>query len=83
MVSIDLVGISPRAMEYCLHVILIAISIKQKMRHFDPNKNKIIQEEVQKLLVVDHIQEVYFPSWLFNVVLVPKSSGKWQMCVDF
>ena len=29
------------------------------------------------------IQEVYYPDWLVNVVLVKKANGKWRMCVDF
>jgi hypothetical protein len=40
-------------------------------------------EEVEKLLTTRFIREVYYPEWLANVVMVKKSSGKWQMCVDF
>ena len=29
------------------------------------------------------IQEVYYPDWLTNVVLVKKANGKWRMRVDF
>ena len=29
------------------------------------------------------IQEVYYPNWLVNVVLVKKANGKWRICVDF
>ena len=32
---------------------------------------------------VGFIQEVYYPDWLINVVLVKKANGKWRMCVDF
>ena len=32
---------------------------------------------------VGFIQEVYYPDWLVNVVLVKKANGKWRMCVDF
>ena len=29
------------------------------------------------------IQEVYYPDWLVNVVMVKKADGKWRMFVDF
>ena len=40
-------------------------------------------EEVEKLLATDFIREVFYLEWLTNVVMVKKSNGKWQMCVDF
>ena len=40
-------------------------------------------EEVRKLLEAGFIQEVYYPDWLANVVMVRKNNGKWRMCVDF
>ena len=40
-------------------------------------------EEVEKLLTIGFIQEVYYPEWLANVVMVKKSTGKWRICVDF
>ena len=40
-------------------------------------------EEVERLLTAGIIQEVYYPEWLANVVMVKKSNGKWRMCVDF
>ncbi|XP_073125757.1 uncharacterized protein [Henckelia pumila] len=38
---------------------------------------------VDELLRAGHIEKIHFPTWLSNIVLVPKSSGKWRMCVDF
>lgn len=35
------------------------------------------------MVEVNHIREVQYPSWLSNVVMVMKSSGRWRMCVDF
>ena len=29
------------------------------------------------------ISEVKYPEWLANVVVVPKNSGKWHVCVDY
>ena len=40
-------------------------------------------EEVERLLIAGIIQEVYYPEWVANVVMVKKSNGKWRMCVDF
>ncbi|XP_073152515.1 uncharacterized protein [Henckelia pumila] len=70
-------------MVHRLNILAGARPIKQKKRHFGPEKDKVIKKEVEELLRAGHIREVQFPSWLSNVVLVPKSSGKWRMCVDF
>ncbi|RVW83292.1 Transposon Ty3-I Gag-Pol polyprotein [Vitis vinifera] len=45
--------------------------------------NKIIQNEVDKLLAVGFIREVEYPKWLANVVVVPKKEGKWRVYVDY
>ena len=37
-------------------------------------------DEVDKLLVASFIQEVYYPDWLANVVLVKKKMGS-EECV--
>ena len=50
---------------------------------FTQEQDKAIVEEVRKLLEADFIQEVYYPDWLANVVMVKKVNGKWRMCVDF
>ena len=42
-----------------------------------------IEEEVHKLLEVGFIWEEKYPTWLANVVMVKKPSGKWYMCVDY
>ncbi|KAL0283579.1 UNVERIFIED_CONTAM: Transposon Ty3-G Gag-Pol polyprotein [Sesamum angustifolium] len=58
-------------------------SVKQKKRAFENERNKAIKEEVEKLLRIDYIRLIQYPEWLANVVLVPKSNGKWRMCIDF
>ena len=40
-------------------------------------------KEIQKLLRAGFIKEIYFTTWLANVVMVPKSSRKWRMYIDF
>ncbi|KAI3786389.1 hypothetical protein L1987_40030 [Smallanthus sonchifolius] len=44
--------------------------IHQKRRKFAPERNVIIQEEVERLLKSGMIREVKFPRWLANVVVV-------------
>ncbi|XP_073137955.1 uncharacterized protein [Henckelia pumila] len=79
----ELTGVSAEIMVHRLNIFAGARPIKQKKRHFGPEKDKVIKKEVDELLRAGHIREVQFPTWLSNVVLVPKSSGKWRMCVDF
>ena len=40
-------------------------------------------DEVNKLLAANFIQEVHYPKWLANVVMIKKANRKWRMCVDF
>ena len=46
-------------------------------------RDKVIAEEVRKLLEADFIKEVYYPEWLAIVAMVKKANGKWRMYVDF
>ena len=44
---------------------------------------RIIQDEVNKLLAVGFIKEVECPDWLENLVVFPKKGGKWRVYVDY
>ena len=55
----------------------------QKKRVFAPERDNAIKEEMQKLATTKFIQEVYYPDWLANVVMVKKANGKWRMSIDF
>jgi hypothetical protein len=79
----DMPGIDPENIIHCLNTSPEASPVKQKRRKFAPERNLAIAEEVEKLLKARFIQEVYYPDWLANVVLVKKSNGKWRMCIDF
>ena len=50
--------------------------VKQKKHSFAPERQKAIQEEVDKFLKVVFIREVYYPKWLANVVFIKKANGK-------
>ncbi|XP_059637593.1 uncharacterized protein LOC132279586 [Cornus florida] len=52
--------------------------IRSKQRRFAPERNRIIAEEVDRLLDVGFVREVHYPDWLSNVVIVQKKNGKWR-----
>ncbi|XP_073294530.1 uncharacterized protein [Primulina huaijiensis] len=79
----EVVGISPQVTEHKLNFIPGSQPVKQKKNYFGPEKDKVIDEQVQESLRAGHIREVQFHTWLSNVFLVPKATGKWRMCVDF
>ncbi|KAI3470508.1 hypothetical protein Pfo_027171 [Paulownia fortunei] len=61
----------------------LALHQLNKKRTFGPKRSQHIKEEVNKLLAANYIRPVRYPEWLANVVLVPKSGGKWRLCIDF
>jgi hypothetical protein len=76
-------GISPEEIVHVLNVDPDMKLVKQKRRKFTLERVEAIAVEVEKLLKAQFIQEVYYPDWFANVVMVKKSNGKWMMCVDF
>ncbi|KAL0312771.1 UNVERIFIED_CONTAM: hypothetical protein Sradi_5676400 [Sesamum radiatum] len=79
----DLEGIDPGVITHHLNLDPTIRPIKQKKQHFGPEKDKIIQGKVNKLLNAEHKREIQFLEWLSNVVLVSKPGGKWRICIDF
>ncbi|CAA0809015.1 Unknown protein, partial [Striga hermonthica] len=79
----ELTGISSEVIEHRLNIDLSVRPVKQKRRHHEAEMDKIIEQEVEKLLGAGHIKEIQFPEWLSNTVMVSKSEGKWRMCIDF
>jgi len=79
----DMPGIHPSVISHLLNVDPRIKPVKQKKRRFAPDRLSAIREEVDKLLIAGFIQEVHYPEWVANVVLVKKPTGKWRMCVDF
>ena len=79
----DIRGIDPTVITHRLNVSLSFKLIKQKKRSFAPERQKSINEEVDKLLQEGAIREVEYPEWLANVVLIKKANGKWRLCINF
>ncbi|RVX00612.1 Transposon Ty3-I Gag-Pol polyprotein [Vitis vinifera] len=76
-------GILPSVTSHRLNVLAIFKPIRQKIRRFHPDRQKVIQEEIEKLLEAGFIREVEYLKWLANVVVVPKIGGKWWVCIDY
>ncbi|KAJ9544850.1 hypothetical protein OSB04_024557 [Centaurea solstitialis] len=79
----DMVGINPDIISHKLNVDPSFKPVKQKRRKFAPERNKVINDEVDNLLKTGKIREVNYPDWLANVVVVQKKNGKWRVCIDF
>ncbi|GKE12433.1 reverse transcriptase domain-containing protein [Tanacetum coccineum] len=79
----DMTGVPRHIAEHRLNVQEGCLPIRQKKRGQAPERNKVIQEEVEKLVDAGIMKEFHYHSWLFNPVMVKKHDGSWRMCVDF
>ena len=57
--------------------------VAQRKTKLGEERQCIVVEETTKLLKAGFIKEVSYTTWLANIVMVKKSSGKWRMCIDF
>jgi hypothetical protein len=81
--ALDLVGVSRTVIEHSLGIDPSVRPKKQRLRKISDEKNRSRHAEVHRLLEANFIEPVAYPTWLANVVMVQKKSGKWQMCIDF
>ena len=81
--QVDMGGIDPSIITHRLNISPSFKQVKQKRRSFAPERQKAINEEVDKLLQAGAIRKVEYPEWLVNVVLVKKVNGKWRLYIDF
>ena len=79
----DIGGVDPAMITHKLNVNPSCKPVKQKRRSFALERQKAINEEVDKLLQAQAIREVEYPEWLAYVVLVKKANDKWRLCIDF
>nr|KYP37991.1 Transposon Ty3-I Gag-Pol polyprotein [Cajanus cajan] len=76
-------GISADLICHKLAIHKEAKPVAQRKRKVGGERREAIVAETQKLLNAGFIREVRYTTWLANVVLVKKNSGKWRMCVDY
>jgi hypothetical protein len=81
--TFDLTGVSRDIIEHKLHVNPFVRPRKQKLRKISDEKVASTRAEVKRLMDARFIHEVWYPSWLVNVVMVWKKKGKRRMCIDF
>ncbi|KAL2246014.1 UNVERIFIED_CONTAM: hypothetical protein Sindi_2869600 [Sesamum indicum] len=77
--NVDMFAWNPEVIVLRLNVDPTIQLVQQKKRTFGAEKNRIINDEVNKLLKAGYIYEIQHTDWLSNVVVVPKPSGKWRM----
>ena len=75
--------VDPNFICHHLNVNPSVIPKKQLPRRSSKKHADAVKEEVVKLKRAGTINEVFYPEWLANTVVVRKKSGKWQVCVDF
>ncbi|KAG9447195.1 hypothetical protein H6P81_013323 [Aristolochia fimbriata] len=61
------------------NVVVHKLAIHPSVRPLVPE----IEKEVDKLIAVNFIREVKYPSWIANIVPVKKKSGQIRVCVNF
>nr|GEY04168.1 retrovirus-related Pol polyprotein from transposon opus [Tanacetum cinerariifolium] len=59
------------------------IVVSDKKRSHAPERNKAMQEEIEKLIDVDIMKEVHYHNWLSNSVMVKNHDDIRRMYVDF
>jgi hypothetical protein len=58
----------------------------QSNRSYDGSlgtKKEAIRVELNHLLAISFIKELYHPEWLTNHILVRKKNNEWRMCIDY
>jgi len=79
----DIPGVDPEEAEHCLNIDPSHPPVRQKQIRFALERNKVISDEVDRLLEIDAIEPCQYSRWLSNVVVVKKKNEKWRVCIDF
>ncbi|GKE35291.1 reverse transcriptase domain-containing protein [Tanacetum coccineum] len=72
-------GVPKHIVEHKLNVHEGCLPVRQKKRSQAVERNKAIQEEVEKLVDVGITKEVHYHSWLSNPVMVKKHDDSWRI----
>ena len=75
-ITAEMPGIDPQLITHKLNMDSLRKPIKQKKRSFTPARHGAIKQEVKELLKVGFIEEIQFPKWIENPVMVKKANEK-------
>ena len=73
----DMPGLDPSFICHHLNVFPGAKPVIQRTRRSALHHAEVVAEEVKNLLEARAIQEVHYPRWISNTVVVPKKNGMW------
>ncbi len=76
-------GVDPNFIQHQLNVDPQSKPIQRRARRAAPIHTEVVQQEVEKLLQVGAMQELQYPIWLSNTMVVKKNNAKWMAYVDF
>jgi hypothetical protein len=76
-------GVPWEVIEHHLAVCPQAHPVKQKTRKQAQEKQDFIVQEIEKLKKAKLIREVAHPTWIANLVVIPKANGSGRLCMDF
>jgi hypothetical protein len=81
--ALDLVRVSRTVIEHSLGINPLVRPKKQRLRKMYDEKTEAAKAKVHRQLEANFIEPIAYPTWLANIVMVQKKSGKWRMCIDF
>ncbi|XP_060179392.1 uncharacterized protein LOC132609432 [Lycium barbarum] len=79
----DMSGLSTKLVVHKLPTDPTFPPVKQKLRKLKSDMSVKVKEEIEKQLEAKVIRVARYPTWLSNVVPVPKKDGKTRVCVDY
>nr|XP_025625182.1 uncharacterized protein LOC112717332 [Arachis hypogaea] len=79
----DMPGIDPKVTSHHLAIKSEARPVAQRRRKMSRERAEEVARQTASLLEAAFIRELDYSTWLSNVVLVKKHSGKQRMCVDY
>lgn len=79
----DMVGIDPRVSWHHLKIDPTPNPHRQKRTTLNLERYEALKDKVKKLIDNCFIQELTYPNWVSNLVLIKKHNEKWRVCIDF